>query len=141
MKVRNKLNKGESFKLTVEVETDVDSGEKGIRVVYIGSSSRSGMGILRRVFSRISGAAHGGELRRLWSHGLRPGRTCDCGKPHADCPIWSKLLVPGASYIEPGLAELALVQRAAAPRTHAWWHALKILRRRSRPALSSAEAR
>ncbi len=119
----------------------MDSGAKGIRVVYIGGSARSGTGILGRVFSRISGVAHGGELRRLWSHGLRPGRPCDCGRPHADCPIWSKLLVPGASYIEPSLAELALVQRAVAPETHAWWHALKILRRRSRPAPSSAEAR
>ena len=127
--------------MTVDVETSVDSGAKGIRVVYIGGSSRSGTGILGRVFSRISGAAHGGELRRLWSHGLRPGRTCDCGRPHADCPIWSKLLVPGASYIEPSLAELARVQRVAAPEDHAWWHALKILRRRSRPAPSSAEAR
>lgn len=118
----------------------MDSGANGIRVVYIGGSSRSGTGILGRVFSRIRGAAHGGELRRLWSHGLRPGRTCDCGRPHADCPIWSKLLVPGASYIEPNLAELASVQRAAAPETHAWWHALKILRRRRRRPPSSAEA-
>ncbi len=119
----------------------MDSGAKGIRVVYIGGSARGGSGILGRVFSRISGAAHGGELRRLWSYGLRPGRTCDCGKPHADCPVWSKLLVPGASYIEPSLAELAALQRAVAPGTHAWWHALKILRRRSPPAPSSAEAR
>lgn len=127
--------------MTVDVETSVDSRANGLRVVYIGGSARSGTGILGRVFSRISGAAHGGELRRLWSHGLRPGRPCDCGRPHADCPIWSKLLVPGASYIEPSLDELASVQRAAAPETHAWWHALKILRRRSPPAPSSAEAR
>ena len=119
----------------------MDSGAKRIKVVYIGGSSRSGTGILGRVISRINGAAHGGELRRLWSHGLRPGRSCDCGRPHTDCPIWSKLLVPGASYIEPSLAKLAAVQRAVAPDTHAWWHALKILRRRSRSTPPTAEAR
>lgn len=119
----------------------VDSAAKSVRAVYIVGSARSGTGILGRVFSRIPDTAHGGELRRLWSHGLRPGRTCDCGRTHADCPIWSQLLVPGASYIEPSLAELAGVQRAAAPESHAWWHALKILRRRSRPAPSSAEGR
>ena len=120
---------------------DVNSAPGKVKVVYIGGSSRSGTGILGRVFSRIDGAAHGGELRRLWSRGLRPGRTCDCGRPHAECPIWSKLLVPGASYIEPSLSDLAQVQETAAPEAHAWWHALKILRRRSPPAPSSAEAR
>jgi len=118
----------------------VDSDAKQIKVVYIGGSSRSGTGILGRVFSLIGDAAHGGELRRLWSYGLRPGRTCDCGRPHAECPVWSKLLVPGASYIEPSIAELALVQEAAAPEIHAWWRALKLLRRRSPPSPSSAEA-
>ena len=127
--------------MTVEMETHIDTGIKDIRVVYIGGASRSGTGILGRVFSRIGGSAHGGELRRLWSHGLRPGRMCDCGRPHAECPIWSKLLVPGASYIEPSLDELRSVQKAVAPQTHAWWYALKILFGRSRPAPSSAEAR
>ena len=118
----------------------MDSGAKQTRVVYIGGSSRSGTGILGRVFSLIGDAAHGGELRRLWSRGLRPGKTCDCGRPHADCPVWSKLLVPGASYIEPSIAERALVQKAAAPEAHAWWCALKLLRRRSPRSPDSAEA-
>ena len=118
----------------------MDSGAKQIRVVYIGGSARSGTGILGRVFSLIGGAAHGGELRRLWSRGIRPGKTCDCGRPHEECPVWSKLLEPGASYIEPSIAERALVQEAAAPEIHAWWRALKLLRRRSPPSPSSAEA-
>ena len=91
----------------------MDSDAKQIKVVYIGGSSRSGTGILGRVFSLIGDAAHGGELRRLWSYGLRPGKTCDCGRPHVECPVWSKLLVPGASYIEPSIAERALDQAAA----------------------------
>lgn len=127
--------------MTLDSETKLDSPQQEIRVVYIGGSSRSGTGILGRVFSKINGAAHGGELRRLWSHGLRPDRTCDCGQPHDDCPVWSQLLVPGARYLEPSLDELGAVQRAVAPSTHGWWHALKILGRRSRPAPSSAEGR
>ena len=126
------------FELAVDY---VSSASGKVRVVYIGGSSRSGTGILGRVFSRIDGAAHGGELRRLWSRGLRPGKTCDCGRPHSECPIWSELLVPGASYIEPSIAELSHVQAAAAPESHAWLHALRILRRRSPPAASSAAAR
>ena len=118
-----------------------ESDSKQTRVVYIGGSSRSGSGILGRVFSLIEDSAHGGELRRLWSRGLRPGRTCDCGRPHAECPVWSKLLVPGASYIEPSIADRALVQEAAAPEAHAWRRALRILRRDSPPAPDSAEAR
>jgi hypothetical protein len=111
-----------------------------IRVVYIGGTARSGTGILGRVFSLIEDSAHGGELRRLWSRGLRPGRTCDCGQPHADCPVWSKLLVPGASFIEPSIAERALVQEAAVPEAHAWWRALKHVRRNSPPDPATAEA-
>jgi hypothetical protein len=66
---------------------------------------------------------------------------CDCGRPHADCPVWSKLLVPGKSYLEPSLDELGLVQNDAAPETHAWWHALKVLRREGRRARSPVETR
>ncbi len=116
-------------------------GRPKTRVVYIGGSARSGTGILGRVFSLIEGSAHGGELRRLWSRGIQPGKWCDCGRPHADCPVWSALLVPGASWIEPGLDELARVQSAAAPEEHAWWRALRILRRRSPPVQGSPEAR
>jgi len=119
----------------------VESDSKKIRVVYIGGSSRSGTGILGRVFSLIGDSAHGGELRRLWSRGLRPGRTCDCGRPHDECPAWSKLLVPGASYIEPSIEDLARVQAEAAPEKHAWARALKILRRSSPSAPDSAESR
>ncbi len=109
------------------------------RVVYMVGSARGGTGILGRVLSTMSGATHGGELRRLWS--LRPGVTCDCGRPHAECPIWSKLLGPGTGYLESNLGEGAALQRAVAPGTRAWWRALKILGRRSRLEPSSAEAR
>lgn len=119
----------------------MNSRSEQVKVVYIGGSSRSGTGILGRVFSLIEGSAHGGELRRLWSRGLRPGRTCDCGRPHSECPAWSKLLVPGASYLEPSLEDLSRVQAAAAPEAHAWRRALRLLRRRSPPAADSAEAR
>ena len=119
----------------------MEAGEKKVRIVYIGGSSRSGTGILGRVFSLIEDSAHGGELRRLWSRGIRPGRTCDCGRPHAECPVWSKLLRPGARYIEPSLPELAKVQAAAAPESHAWLRALRLLRRRSPPVPGSPEAR
>lgn len=119
----------------------MNPGSEKIKVVYIGGTARSGTGILGRIFSLVDDSAHGGELRRLWSRGLRPGRTCDCGRPHADCPVWSKLLVPGAAYLEPSIADLAEVQEAAVPESHAWRRALKLVRRTSPPDPSSAESR
>lgn len=112
-----------------------------VKVVYIGGSARSGTGILGRILSKMRSTAHGGELRRLWSRGLRPGRRCDCGRPHDECEIWSALLVPEASYLEPDLATLGELQRKAAPEVHAGLHALKILYRTSRGRRSADEER
>jgi hypothetical protein len=111
------------------------------KVIYILGTARGGTSIFGRVLGTIEGAGHGGELRRLWNPGLRPGSTCGCGRSRADCPIWSKLLRPGAPYMDPSLSDVAQLQQRAAPVDHSWWKALRILRAGAPPAPPTAEAR
>jgi len=115
--------------------------ETTTKVIYILGTARGGTSIFGRVLATMGGAAHGGELRRLWNPGLRPGRTCGCGRPRGECQIWSKLLVPGASYLEPSLSEVARLQDSAAPVEHSWWKALKILRSSEPPPPTTAAGR
>ena len=115
--------------------------ETTTQVIYILGTARGGTSIFGRVLATIQGAGHGGELRRLWNPGLRDGRTCGCGKPRTDCGIWSRLLAPGASYLEPSLSEVARLQERAAPEEHSWWKALKILRSSGTPAPTAVEGR
>lgn len=117
------------------------SPEATTKVIYILGTARGGTSIFGRVLGTIGGAGHGGELRRLWNPGLRPGSTCGCGKPRAECAIWSRLLTPGAPYLEPSLSEVARLQETAAPVEHSWWKALRIIRSSAQPAPGTAEAR
>jgi hypothetical protein len=103
------------------------------RVVYVLAPARSGTGILGRTLSTIDGVVFAGELRRLWSRGLRAGRTCACGRPHLECPVWSQLLVAGRTYTEPSLEELGAIQRRVAPEELGWWAAVRRLRSASTP--------
>jgi hypothetical protein len=100
------------------------------KLVYILGSTRTGSGVFGRVLSTLEGATFAGELRRLWSRGIRPGRTCACGRPHLECRVWSRLLVPGAPWLEPKLTQ---TQRRAAPDSQKWWFAFRHLRYRSPP--------
>jgi hypothetical protein len=102
-------------------------------VVYILGPGRSGSGVLGRVLSTIDGAVFAGELRRIWSRGIRPGRTCGCGRLHADCPVWSTLLVDHAPFVEPRRSQVAAAQRAVAPDHLGWRAALRQRRRTTAP--------
>jgi sulfotransferase family protein len=103
------------------------------KVVYVLAPARSGTGILGRTLTTIDGVVFSGELRRLWSRGLRPGRTCACGRPHLECPVWSRLLLPGRTYTEPTLEAIGAIQRRAAPEELGWWAAVRRLRTTSAP--------
>lgn len=110
-------------------------------VIYVLGTAHGATSILGRLLGIMEGATYAGELRRLWSKGFRPGRTCGCGKPHRDCEIWSKLLVPDATYLQPSLHEIGRIQERAAPSRHSWWHARRILRLTSSPSTASARGR
>jgi hypothetical protein len=119
----------------------VTAREPAPKVIYVLGPGRSGTGVLGRVLSTIEGTVFAGELRRLWSRGLRPGRTCACGRPHAECEVWSKLLVPGASFMEPSLAEIGRLQKQVAPEHLGWRSALRLRRLSSPPPPTTAAGR
>lgn len=111
-------------------------------VVCILGSSRGGTSIVGRFLGLLGEATFGGELRRLWGSALQPGReTCGCGKPIRECDVWGKLLVDGAPYLLPSADAVARLQERAAPVDHDWWHARRILRRRTPPSGSSPQGR
>jgi hypothetical protein len=111
------------------------------KVVYVLGPGRSGTGVLGRMLSTIEATVFAGELRRLWSRGLRPGRTCACGRPHAECEVWSKLLVPGATFAEPSLAEIGRIQKQVAPEHLGWRSALRLRRLSAPPPPTTAAGR
>lgn len=110
-------------------------------VIYVLGTAHGATSIFGRLLGVIEGATYAGELRRLWSKGFRPGRNCGCGKPHRDCEVWSKLLVPEATYLQPSLADIGRVQEEAAPSKHSWWHARRILRSTSPLSADTAKGR
>lgn len=55
---------------------------------------RSGTTILASVLGEAEGVMSVGELRWLWRRGLLERRSCGCGVPPAECPVWSGI-VPG----------------------------------------------
>ncbi|HZD80677.1 MAG TPA: sulfotransferase [Actinomycetota bacterium] len=112
-----------------------------IKVLYVLGPGRSGTGILGRVLSTMEGAVFAGELRRLWSRGLRPGRTCACGRPHAECPVWSRLLVPGAPFAHPSLQALGAIQARVAPEHLGWRAGLRLRHLQAPPAPDTPEGR
>jgi hypothetical protein len=119
----------------------VTAREPTPKIIYVLGPGRSGTGVLGRVLSTIEGVVFAGELRRLWSRGLRPGRTCGCGRPHAECEVWSKLLVPGATLAEPSLAEIGRIQKQAAPEHLGGRSAFRLWRLSSPPPPTTAAGR
>jgi hypothetical protein len=52
----------------------------------------SGSTILGNVLGQLDGFFHAGELRRLWGEALPAGAACGCGRPVAECEVWSAVL-------------------------------------------------
>jgi hypothetical protein len=115
--------------------------DPSIEVLYILGPGRSGSGILGRVLSTIDGTAFGGELRRIYGRGIRPGRTCGCGRPHAECPVWSKILIEGSPFVDPRRAAISAAQHVVAPEHLGWRSALRLRRLTSPPPAETAAGR
>jgi hypothetical protein len=63
-----------------------------LRVLYVGSWSRSGSTLLDLMLGQIPGFVSVGELRYLWHRGLGERQLCGCGTPLPDCPFWRNVL-------------------------------------------------
>nr|MDT0661486.1 sulfotransferase [Micromonospora sp. DSM 115978] len=62
------------------------------KVLYITGWGRSGTTILDNVLASYPGVFSAGELAYLWRRGLAQGRSCGCGRPFPDCPLWQRIL-------------------------------------------------
>jgi hypothetical protein len=111
----------------------VERAPADVKVVYVLGSSRGGTSIVGRILGLMQGAVFAGELRRLWGPARQPGRTCGCGRPLAECEVWSQMLHDDAKYPQPDTEAVVALQDRVAPVRHSWWSAAKILRRHGPP--------
>lgn len=78
-----------------------------VRVLYVVGSGRSGTTLLDNVLGALPGYFSTGELQLLWV-ALRQGSGCGCGRPVADCEVWSRVIErcrEELSWFNPGRAE------------------------------------
>jgi hypothetical protein len=57
-------------------------------VLYIGGVGRSGSTLLAYLLGQLEGYVVAGELKYIWSRGVKENELCGCGEPFADCPFW-----------------------------------------------------
>jgi hypothetical protein len=62
------------------------------KVLSIVGPGRSGTTVLAGILGGVDGVVDVGELRWLWQRGLLERRTCGCGLPVAECPLWSSVV-------------------------------------------------
>jgi hypothetical protein len=65
------------------------NGGGDLPVIFISGKGRSGSTMLAMVLGEMDGITNGGELRFVWRRGIEENRRCGCGRPFADCPMWS----------------------------------------------------
>jgi hypothetical protein len=76
------------------------------------------------LIGELPGFAFLGELRKLWQVGLPQGRSCGCGLPYDECPVWSVVLPK----IGRDAATPQRWQEAAAPDRRSSLHAWQLSR-------------
>ena len=77
------------------------------KVLSIVGPGRSGTTILASVLGEAEGFMSVGELRWLWRRGLLERRSCGCGVPPVECPVWSGIVpdvLDGARATAAGIA-------------------------------------
>ena len=62
------------------------------KVLFIMGMTRSGSTVLDNVLGEIEGFFSAGEVRLIWKRGVRESRSCGCGLPVLDCPVWREVL-------------------------------------------------
>jgi hypothetical protein len=70
---------------------NADSRGDDLPVIFVSGKGRSGSTVLSMVLGELDGVVAGGELRFLWQRGIVENRNCGCGRPFADCPVWSEV--------------------------------------------------
>jgi hypothetical protein len=80
------------------------------KVLSIVGPGRSGTTILASVLGEADGVVSVGELRWLWRRGLIERRSCGCGLPPDECPVWSKVVARTGAVGSDTAAEIAAAQ-------------------------------
>jgi hypothetical protein len=115
-----------------------DRSTRRIPVVYIAGPGRSGSTLLDLVLGQAEGVVSVGELRNLWSRGLKDGWPCGCGKPVLECPFWSAVLIRAFGSIDAASsAAMTELQNRTVRTRHLprlWWD---LAAHRSDPAVQS----
>jgi len=93
-----------------------------IKVLSIVGPGRSGTTVLAGILGTVDGVVDVGELRWLWQRGLLERRTCGCGVPVDECPVWSavvaKVMAGRTGTAAQFAAEVAHAQRLLISRRH-----------------------
>jgi hypothetical protein len=72
------------------VGTNAD--EPRVKVLSIVGEGRSGSTVLAAILGEVGGFFDAGELHWVWGRSLEQQRPCGCGRPPAQCPIWSRVV-------------------------------------------------
>jgi hypothetical protein len=62
---------------------------RGVTVIYIAGSGRSGSTLLERTLGEITGFVNVGELIDLFRRTVFQGERCGCGQNFCDCSFWA----------------------------------------------------
>lgn len=93
-----------------------------LKVVFIAGFTRSGSTLLGNLLGELDGWFFGGEiLHHAVRFGVLENRSCGCGRPFRECPVWSRVAVDAAL-------------DGVAPREFLEWHR-SVLRTRNLPRL------
>lgn len=63
-----------------------------IKVIYIAGDNHCGSTIVGRVLGQLDGCFMAGEIRDLWSRGVKDRVECSCGQPIPECEVWGRVL-------------------------------------------------
>jgi len=66
--------------------------EREVKILYIMGWGRSGSTILDNLLGELDGFFSMGELHYFWERNVLGGRSCGCGRPIVECPVWSKVV-------------------------------------------------
>jgi hypothetical protein len=66
--------------------------EPRVKVLSIVGEGRSGSTVLAAILGEVAGFFDAGELHWVWGRSLIQQRPCGCGRPPAECQIWSRVV-------------------------------------------------
>ena len=99
-----------------------------IKVLSIVGPGRSGTTVLAGILGSVEGVVDVGELRWLWRRGLIERRTCGCGLPVDECPLWSAVVAEVVAERTGSTGDVAAEIAAAQELLTSRRHRLRVIR-------------